>query len=170
MTDPGRAGSGAFGDLGTHILDILLWLHDSPIKLVTATMDTSIQRYGPNCDEYGQGMLRFEDSVLAVLSAGWVDYADPVKVVVSGTAGYARLIEDRLYFQSEHVPGSDGKTPWRDLPGPQPHAFDIFLNAITEPGADRDFPGLVSPAEAALRSRVMEALYQAAAAKTWLPI
>ena len=62
--------------------------------------------------------------------------------------------------------GADGKTPWTDLPEPWPHAFDLFLDALT---GKQGVP-LVGVQEAAYRSTVMEALYRAAEARCWVDV
>ena len=53
MADLTQAGVGAFGDLGTHSLDILMWLLGD-VAQVTATVGVATARYG-DCDEYGEG-------------------------------------------------------------------------------------------------------------------
>jgi len=161
MADPQRAGYGAFGDLGTHSLDILLWLMGNVIS-VTADIEVATGRYG-DCDEYGEGLLKFESGAIGSLAAGWVDVADPVSLILSGTEGHAYVVNGELYFQSEHVAGADGKAPWAKLPEAQPHAIELFLDALGE----KDVP-LVGVREAAVRSAVMEALYQSARTRQWV--
>jgi predicted dehydrogenase len=160
MADPEQAGCGAFGDLGTHSLDILLWwLGD--VSRVTADIDVVTERYG-DCDEYGEGMIKFESGAIATMAGGWVDVAHPVGIIISGTEGHAHVADGKLFFKSANVEGADGGE-WTDLPDAQPHAFDLFLAAV----AGEDVT-LVGPHEAALRSAVMEAMYEAATHQTWL--
>ena len=160
MTDMAQAGVGAFGDLGTHSLDILMWLLGD-VESVTADIDMGTARY-PNCDELGEGLLRFKNGVIGSLAAGWVDVAQPVPVLVSGTEGHAHVDNGQLYFKSSHVEGADGAEPWTDLPAAWPHAFELFLDAV----GGKDVP-LVGAHEAAKRSDVMAALYKAAQTHTW---
>ena len=87
MTDLAQAGVGAFGDLGTHSLDILMWLMGD-VARVTATMDTAVANYGPT-DEFGEGLMVFANGVVGTLAAGWVDVQNPVTALVSGTEGHA---------------------------------------------------------------------------------
>ena len=118
------------------------------------------------CDEYGEGLMLFENGVLGSIAAGWVDVAHPVSMVLSGTEGHAYVREGELFLQSEHVPGADGKSAWTELPPAWPHAFENFLDAIDgQPHAP-----LVTADEAAARSAVMEAFYQAAADHTWVSV
>lgn len=162
MADPSQAGVGAYGDLGTHSLDILIWLMGS-VERVTATLKVVTGRYG-DCDESGEGLLQFTNGAIGTLAAGWVDVADPVWLQISGTEGLAYVVGDKLYFRSEHVEGANGKSPWTNLPSPQPAGFDLFLDTIE----GKSNAPLVSVQEAAYRSAVMEALYKGAEQQTWV--
>ena len=155
MTDIARAGVGAFGDLGTHALDILMWWLGN-VTSAHAELGVATGRYGAACDEFGEGTLRFENGAIGTIAAGWVDVADPIKTVISGTDGYAHVIGDALYFQSAHVSGADGKQPWLSLPPAWPHAFENWLDAIS----GKQHAPLVPAREAAARNTVMEALYK----------
>ena len=55
-------------------------------------------------------------------------------------------------------------SPWRDLPEMQPHAFELFLDALV----GKENVPLVSPAEAARSCAVMEALYAASGRQEWV--
>jgi predicted dehydrogenase len=161
MADPQVAGVGAFGDLGTHALDILLWwLGD--VEAGMAVLDPGTNRYD-GCDETGEGLLRFTSGAIGTLAAAWVDVADPVTYLISGTEGHAAVVGGKLYFTSKRLAGTDGKQPWTNLPARQPAGFDAFLDAIE--GKDAT---LVSAREAAYRSAVMEALYTAARTGNWV--
>ena len=151
MTDMEQAGVGAFGDLGTHALDIMMWILGD-VDRVTATLDVAVDNYD-GCDEFGEGLLVFKNGVIGSLAAGWVDVADPVKLVISGTEGHAYVVNGDLFFKSEHVEGADGESPWTDLPEDWPHAFELFLDAV---GGEEDVT-LVTAQEAAARSAVMGA-------------
>lgn len=162
MTDPKQAGVGGFGDLGTHSLDILLWLFGD-VERVAADINVVTGRYG-DCDESGEGLMKFKSGVVGTLAAGWVDVANPVRLLISGTEGHAHMNDGQLYFKSAKVEGADGKTPWTDLPAAWPHAFELFLDAVVgKPGVP-----LVGAREAAVRSAVMEAFYQAAKERCWV--
>ena len=162
MTDPKQAGVGAFGDLGTHSLDILLWLMGD-VTQVTAQIDNGTGAY-EGCDETGEGLLRFASGAIGTLAAAWDDVANPVSLLISGTEGHATVLNGQLYFQSSHVPNADGKSPWTDLPASKPAGFEAFLDAIS---GKKDV-GLVGVREAAYRNSVMEALYEGARAGTWV--
>jgi len=160
MADPEIAGCGAFGDLGTHSLDLLLWMLGKPFQ-VTAQTRIVTGRY-PGCDESGEALLCYADGCLASLAAGWVDIASPIQMEISGTEGHAFVMDSQLYLKTDKLPGADGQQPWTDLPAPLPHAFELFLNALHGQAAT-----LVSAKEAALRNIVMEAMYKAAKNNTW---
>lgn len=161
MADPKQAGVGAFGDLGTHSLDILIWLLGD-VDAVTASVNAGTNRYD-GCDETGESLLKFKSGTLAALAAAWDDLADPVPLLISGTEAHAAVINDQLFYTCKKVDGADGKTPWTQLPEPLPHAFQVFLDALA---GKKGLP-LVTPAEAAYRSAVMEALYESAAKQQW---
>ncbi|MBL8994776.1 MAG: Gfo/Idh/MocA family oxidoreductase, partial [Spirochaetia bacterium] len=163
MADPKIAGCGAFGDLGTHSLDILLWLMGE-VKEVTATIDVGTARYA-NCDEFGEGLLKFKNGAVGSIAAGWVDVTHPVSCIVSGTEAHAAVVNGQLFFQCEKIAGADGKTPWTALPEAEPHAFQLFLDKVVGKTAQ-----LVGAKEAAYRNQVMEALYLGAQKKKWVSI
>jgi predicted dehydrogenase len=161
MADPAQSGVGGFGDLGTHSLDIMLWLMGR-VTQATASIKVVTGRYG-DCDETGEGLLNFENGVVGSIAAGWVDVAHPVSLILSGTEGHAYTADGKLYFQSAKVAGADGKEPWEALPEAWPHAFELFLDALN----GVDVP-LVSAREAAERSAVMEALYEGSRTGGWV--
>lgn len=162
MADPKQAGVGGFGDLGFHSLDAILWMLGTPEK-VTATTQVVTGRYGDECDETGEGLLKFADGTIASLAAAWVDVQHPISLIISGTEGHAYVCNGELFFKSNHVEGADGLTPWKDLPPQRPHSFDEFLNAIVGQEAH-----LITVREAALTSAVMEAMYQGSRESTWV--
>jgi len=161
MADPKVAGIGGFGDLGTHSLDIMLWLLGN-VKQVTAAVSSGTARY-PGCDETGEGLLLFDNGAIGVLSAAWDDVANPVTLEICGTEGHATVVNNQLFYQSQHVDGADGKKPWTQLPPGQAHPLDLFLDAVA---GQKEVP-LVTAGQAAYRSAVMEALYQGARQQQW---
>jgi predicted dehydrogenase len=164
MADPKRAGVGAFGDLATHALDLLLWLVGD-IEAVSAQIRSVIHRY-PNCDESGEALIRFKSGAIGTLAGGWVDIANPNFLEISGTLGHAAISGGKLYYTNASVPGADGKSPF-DVPKSLawPHAFELFLDALLGQPAP-----LVQVREAARRAIVMEAMYQAAAKNQWVTV
>jgi predicted dehydrogenase len=166
MADPKIAGVGAFGDLGTHSLDILMWLFGD-VQSVTADIKVVAGNYG-DCDESGEALLRFKNGITGTLAAGWVDVDDPISLLISGTEGHAMVDQNKLYIKSKHVKDSngnaaDGKHPWTELPPSLPRPMFQFLDAISgKPGLP-----LVTPREAAARVSVMEAAYKGARSRTW---
>jgi len=164
MADPKISGVGAFGDLGTHKLDILMWLFGD-IDSVTAVIHPVTHRYG-DCDETGEALINFKSGVIGTLGAGWVDIADPVQLLISGTKGSAVIVNGDLFYRSELVPGSDDHKPWTNLPPALLQPMEQFLAAVA--GA-KDEP-LVTPWEAAARVAAMEAMYHAASGRKWVKV
>ncbi len=162
MTDPKIAGVGAFGDLGTHMLDVLMWMLGD-VQSATADIKVAVGKYG-DTDECGEALFRFNSGVTGTLAASWADVDNPVTLDVAGTEGHAVIFRGQLYFKSSKVPGADGQKPWTDLPAALPHPIDQFVDAV---GGKSGLP-LVTPREAAARVRVMEAMYEGAKRQTWV--
>jgi predicted dehydrogenase len=164
MADVDRAGVGAFGDLGTHGLDLLLWMFGD-LDSVTAATGMGTARY-PGCDETGEGLLRFQSGAIGTITAAWDDVANPVRYLISGTEGHAAIIDGQLFLKCKNIEGADGKTPWTDLAPAVPAGYDGFLAALT---GDKSAI-LVSPDEAAYRTAVFEAMYEGARRSEWVKI
>ena len=164
MTDPQLAGVGAFGDLGTHKLDILMWLFGG-IAAVTGDIQSVTGRYG-SCDETGEALLRFESGLIGTLAAGWVDVEDPVKLLISGTAGHALILNEQLFYQSDKREDTDNRKPWKMFPPAPPPPLAQFLHSLA--GATNE--PLVTAAEAADRVVVMQAIYEAARTQQWVRV
>ena len=159
MTDLEQAGMGGFGDLGAHSLDMLMWLLGE-VEAVTAQTGALLGKYP--CDEYGEGMLRFANGAIGTIAAGWADLLRYRPIMISGTEGIAYVDDGKLYVKSQHLDGADGGE-WTDLPEALPHAFTLFLDALV----GKDAP-LISAREAADRTAVMSAFYQAADSNRWV--
>jgi len=164
MADPKIAGVGAFGDLGTHKLDILMWLIGD-VDSVTADVRAVTGRYG-DCDETGEGLIQFKNGVIGTLAAGWVDVDDPVQLLISGTEGHAVVVDNALYYGSRKLPGSNNKDPYTKLPPALPPPMIQFVDAVA--GAKGE--PLVPPREAAARVAVMEAMYKGARERKWVEV
>jgi predicted dehydrogenase len=164
MADPKIAGVGAFGDLGTHLLDILMW-QNGDIESVTAEIQPVTHRYG-DCDETGEALIRFKNGVFGTLAAGWVDIENPVELLISGTEGHAVIVNGQLFYRSAKRSGSDAKKAWTDLPPAPKVPMQQFLDAVA---GSKDEP-LVTPSEAAARVVVMEAMYESARKRKWIDV
>src|SRR5258708_22591437 len=164
MADPKISGVAAFGDLGTHKLDILMWMFGD-IDSVTREVKEVTGRY-PGCDETGEALLKFRNGIFGTLAAGWVDVEDPVQLLISGTEGHATVVDNHLYYKSNKVQGSDSKEALTNLPPGSRPPMHQFLDAVA---GSKDQP-LVKPSEAAARVVAMEALYKGAHEKKWVTI
>jgi predicted dehydrogenase len=169
MADPVLAGFGALGDLGSHGLDLVLWLlgHRVEVVRVAAWTGSLTGRYG-DIDECGQALLALSDGSSASLWASWIDRADPIGLVVTGTHAQAYVQGGRLSYRRAAAE-TDREASWQALPPElstdRPHAFELFLDAI----ASGDGGDLVTPGQAARCSSLVEALYRAAAERAWVP-
>ncbi len=165
MADVSQSGCGGFGDLGTHMLDLLLWMFGAATT-VTAHLSSGTNRYG--CDEWGEGMIRFESGTVATLAAGWNDICDPVELEICGTEGHAVIVNGKLYLQGKAFDDANIGEPYIGSIGENiPAGLDAFLNALT---TGKKSSALVSANEAAYRNTVMGALYDAAKAGAWVSV
>lgn len=165
MADVDQAGVGGFGDLGTHSLDILMWIFGD-IESVTADIRVVTGRYGPRTDETGQALLKMRSGAMGTLTAGWLDLASPVTLMISGNEGFASIVDGKLFFRSNKVAGAKGDKPWTDLPSAPQAPLHQFVNAVSgKPGQP-----LVTPKEAAERVVAMEAMYESAKAGRWVKV
>ena len=177
MADPKQAGVGAFGDLGTHKLDLLLFLVGDTARLeaVTAAFSRPIGRY-PRGEECGEAILHFDNGTIATLAASWVDLIEPASLLITGTKGHAVIRnapgmphndwDNELFLLTDAVHGAAGKEPWTDLPSALPRPLEQFIDAVVQGRRDH----LVSVRDAAYSSYVMEMISTAAAERRWLPI
>lgn len=163
MADLDEAGVGAFGDLGTHGLDILMWL-GGEVERVVAILEMGTARY-PDCEEIGEALIRFQSGAIGTLTASWDDASNPISFEIAGTEGHAVVMNGDVYFQSAKVPGADGQAPWTDLPPAFPAGLDAFFDRVAGRPAE-----LVTVGEAAARSVVMEAMYRASALRRWVDV
>lgn len=161
MADPAQAGCGAFGDLGTHSLDLLLWLFGR-VEAATGLINPVIHRY-PGCDETGEGLLLFAGGLNATLAAGWTEVGNPLTFLVSGSDGYGAIFNGALHVKCDKL-GLNGEVSADRLPMAMPHAFDLFLDAISEPAPQP----LIPARECFARNAVMEAIQKGAAERRWV--
>lgn len=162
MADVDQAGVGGFGDLGTHSLDILMWLFGG-VESVSADVRVVTGRYGPKTDEAGQALMKFKNGIMGGLTAGWLDVANPVTLMISGTEGFASIVNDQLFFKSNKVEGAKGDKPWTTFPTPPRLPLHQFVDAVSGQAGQP----LVTPTEAAARVAVMEAMYRSARSGKW---
>ena len=158
IADKSEAGGGGFADLGAHALDIILWVL-GPVcgraEKFAATLGTATKRYG-EIDEWGAGLITFQNGAVAELEASWVDPKLRSPIEIHGTEGEILIHDGKVFYYSEHVEGADG-SEWTDLPESDNHAFELFWDKLE----GQDVP-LVPVQEAAEESRVMHELYKAA--------
>ncbi|MCC5940696.1 MAG: Gfo/Idh/MocA family oxidoreductase [Balneolaceae bacterium] len=165
MADTEQAGVGAFGDLGSHVFDLLLWfMEDDRPSACTGYIDTVLDRY-PGCDEYGEGMVRFESGAVATVAGGWVDHANPNQVEISGTKGHLRVTNGRLYLRIPAM-DADASQAWDDLPDSLKHPIELFFDAVA--GAE-NVP-LITADEAAKVNNLVTQIYNAHEQGVWVEL
>ena len=108
---------------------------------------------------------RFKSGLIASIAAGWIDIAQPYTIFLSGTKAHARTTNEQLII-NENKEGKKIERIEENLPETLPHAFDLFLNSLI----DNNTKNLITPLEAALRSSIMESIYQSEKEKKWINI
>ena len=161
-TDMKQAGVGGFGDIGTHALDMLLFMMGE-VESVTAVLTPGNGRY-PGCDEGGEGLIRFKNGVVGTVAGTWCASSNPITFEICGTEGHAWFLHDYCYLQSKKVEKATGRRPVGKMPKSWQNVLDMFIDAVL---GKPDLP-LVTIREAAYRSAVMEAMYQGAKEKKWV--
>jgi predicted dehydrogenase len=152
-----QSGGGGFFDMGCHSVDILVYFF-GPVLAATACIGPQTVKY--QIDEYGEGMLQFKSGPVATFAGSWVDVANPVTHLISGTEGHLTVMHGKVYYESRRtkVAGADGKTPLDPaiFPPGLPHPLDNFLDAV----ADSKKADVLIPVEDALNVvQAMEAMY-----------
>jgi predicted dehydrogenase len=73
--DPGLAGGGCVIDLGTHLVDLVLWTLDFPVvRNVSSALYAQGQRLGPNpavVEDYAIAQLELDTDAVARLACSW---------------------------------------------------------------------------------------------------
>jgi predicted dehydrogenase len=157
MADRSQSGVGALGDLGTHALDLLLWMF-GPASAVTGALNMGTARYA-GCDEAGEALICFSSGVIGTLAASWDDVADPIRMQVAGTKGHAVFGSELQFF------GPDGKPVEAPLVEPAAAGFAAFLDYLEGKPAE-----LVGMEEASERDVTMDAIYRGAETQTWVSL
>ncbi len=164
-----EAGGGGFYDLGCHSVDILNFLL-GPIEEATCVLGPKNVKY-QNIDEYGEGLLKFKNGVIASVAAGWLDIGNPANFALYGTQGFAWINGNDLYYKSEKskVAGADGAKPIdKSVIGEgMPHAFNLFFDVLL---GKRDKSVLISVEDALNVCRTMDAMYQGDKLGSWVKV
>jgi predicted dehydrogenase len=184
FTSKAAAGGGPLIDLGSHVLDIALYLLDEPrVKSVSAIAHNELGRAGRgggrhqvsggasgvafDVEDFTSALLRFENGSSMHLEASWASYSkanEDIEVELLGAEGGARLHVDN-YATSGTV------TLYQDVAGapsivrptitvPSGHHQAViaeFIEAINSNNYEKHY------GEFALhRSRVVDAIYRSA--------
>jgi predicted dehydrogenase len=107
--DPRQAGGGVLMDLGSHLLDLAVWL-GGPLAALHAELATS---NGRAVEDTAAVLLRFAGGALGTLEMSWVVGAPAYAIELGATAGRAVLDGEELRLLSPtgetraRVPGDD---------------------------------------------------------------
>jgi len=148
------------------MLSVIFWLPPTALYIfVNVVLARAVWEFYRICEAKGLRTYKVW-GVIGTLAAGWVDVEDPVQLLISGTEGHAIVMDNHLYYRSKHIPNSDSKDPFTQLPPAHKPPMLQFLDAL---GGAPDQP-LVKPDEAAARVVVMEAMYRGAREQKWVKL
>ena len=164
-----QAGGGGFYDMGCHSVDILVHFF-GPIASATAALAPKTIKY-PQIDEYGEGLVKFKNGVLATIAGGWVDVANPITCLIAGTEGHLVVVSGKVFYTSKKtaIPGADGKQPIdpAQFPAALPGPFDLFFDVL----AGKQEKTCLIPIEDALNVCLsMDAMYQGDRLGQWVKV
>lgn len=117
--DADQAGSGALGDLGSHIADLSRYLVGEITGVTGATATFFDNRPGGavTVDDAFVATVRFDNGAIGTLEASRVAHGhiNDLSIEVNGTLGSARFALERLNELEVDLPGSDGQRGFRRL-------------------------------------------------------
>lgn len=131
--DPAACGGGAMLDLGSHGMYLAAWLLGLPTH-VHATF-SSRSEAARGLDDHSVAVLRYADGRLAMNETGFLSFASPCSLELSGSAGCLLVggHDQTVRLRSKLLP-DDGKN-WHvitDLPPAGAHSIDQWLDAIAD--------------------------------------
>jgi predicted dehydrogenase len=96
--DPVRSGGGCLIDLGTHLIDLALWILDFPkARNVSGSLFAAgcpFRRRHPYVEDFATATLQFENDAIATITCSWKSHLGrnaTIEVAVFGTQGGAHL-------------------------------------------------------------------------------
>ena len=160
IADPAKAGVGGFGDLGLHLIDLVTWITNRPVRRVTAWVGSRGGR--DHLDQHGEGLLELEGGVVASIASGWTESPGRMSVEVSGTGGGLLAMDGQLsaWGQASIPQGLVSQAPDART------AVVRFLDAVCVGERNR----LVPVETAAWHVSLLEQLYEAARTGLWLDV
>ncbi|SMF87764.1 Predicted dehydrogenase [Paenibacillus uliginis N3/975] len=181
--DEEKQGGGPLIDIGTHALDLTLWMMDNyKPKVVLGTKyhelakkENAANAWGPwdpekfTVEDSAFGMIVMENGATVMLESSWALNSlevDEAKCSLSGTEAGADMKEglringekfSRLYTNNIDL-GSGGVAFYE---GREESAPDIEMRKWIE-AIDKDLEPVVTPEQACVVSEILEALYESA--------
>lgn len=181
--DEEKQGGGPLIDIGTHALDLTLWMMDNyEPKVVLGTKyyelsqrENAANAWGPwdpkqfTVEDSAFGMIVMEDGATIMLESSWALNSlevDEAKCSLSGTEAGADMKNglringeefSRLY--TKEIELSAGGVAFYD--GQAENAADIEMRSWIE-AIDQDLEPVVTPEQACVVSEILEAIYESA--------
>ena len=132
-----QCGGGAMIDLGAHGMYVIDWLLGLPEKYTSAfTVRDSNPKNTDRLEDNAVTVMTYKDGTIAINETGFVSYADPMSLEVSGDKGYCRwaagLNVIKSTVQTERKPVTVEELPKTEYP------IDIFLSGKDPDGCGID--------------------------------
>jgi predicted dehydrogenase len=161
ITDPTRAGYGAFGDLSIHGADLLAWLLGEEIlsgaAIITRTLALA-------CDDHGTAVLSFGSGTVGTLSTSWIDPSPRLDLRITGLEGVAEINGDNHLVIRNTAQSAESKvmdaTKSEDLGEVRLDAADGLLPFIRVLRSSDDSADLIPVADALAANKIIDLLYR----------
>lgn len=161
FTDPELAGGGAFLDLGTHAVHLVLTLF-GPIEEVFAEIRNESGIY-PEVDDAGIAQLRFASGILGTVESAWTQ--------TGGLAGLEVVGSERTLWRERggYRHAGPGQSEEAVEPGAEvPHQVDRLIAILKDEISQHELERDLEATEDAVK--VIEAAYRSSESGTWEPV
>ena len=137
--DPATSGGWAINDVGTHIIDLMLWLAGEPAHIAGAVL--AAQRFGLGTDDGAAALFRLGERGIGVMETSMALKNPGSNIEIFGETGWIRA-DDSFGGASVIETSADGRI---DLgAGPDPFVAEVEAMGEAIAGRDTDLGDLAS--------------------------
>jgi predicted dehydrogenase len=117
LTDPVKAGGGAFMDEGAHVALWFLWMFGAPVS-VAGIVSTSLTAQQPGVEDNGVLLYRYANGMIGVHQSSWTELASTSTIELSGDRGVLVATGTDISASRSALPGEPPLRVWRHEPQP----------------------------------------------------
>jgi len=169
-----RQGGGPLIDIGTHALDLTLWLMGNPRPVLVAGASyrklvdvVQYNRWGSwkpeefEVEDSAFGFVRLENGATVIVEASWAlnipDDRQMKGAILCGTKGGAEVLGGKLRLNSEKRGRlfESAPVPHKQETGPHAKEIAYFIEAVK---GEREV--IVKPSEALMVTEILDAIYE----------